>query len=127
MLLAAPGFYVFLLSADPVIYWPALVWTELLLFFNTGPSNTILVNVTLPNIRTTAFALNIFVIHALGDVLSPVVMGAVADRSDLTAAFLSTGGVVVLSGLVWLGGAPFLGRDTEWVREEMQRDDDRLR
>jgi hypothetical protein len=28
---------------------------------------------------------------------------------------------------VWLGGAPFLGRDTEWVREEMQRDDDRLR
>ncbi len=37
------------------------------LFFNTGPSNTALANVSLPAVRAMAFAANIFVIHALGD------------------------------------------------------------
>jgi len=121
MLLAVPAFYVVLLSTDPAVYWPALAMAELLLFINTGPSNTILVNVTLPDVRTTALALNIFVIHALGDVLSPVVMGATADRSNLTTAFLYTGGVVLLGGLLWAAGTPFLGRDSDRVRERMQR------
>jgi len=119
MLLAAPAFYAVLLSESPAVYWSALVVAELLLFLNTGPSNTILVNVTLPDMRATAFAFNIFVIHALGDMLSPVLMGATADRSNLTTAFLYTGAVVVLSGLLWSAGAPFLGRDTDRVRERM--------
>lgn len=125
MILAAPAFYVVLLSTDPAVYWPALVVAELLLFINTGPSNTILVNVTLPDVRTSAFALNILVIHALGDVLSPVVMGATADRSDLATAFLYTGGMVVLSGILWSAGAPFLGRDSDSVRRRMEAVPDR--
>jgi predicted MFS family arabinose efflux permease len=120
MLLAAPAFYVAMLSPTPWIYWTALVVAELFLFVNTGPGNTILVNVTLPDVRTTAFAVNIFIIHALGDVLSPVIMGATADRSSLANAFLQTGGVVVLSGLLWAAGTPFLGRDTDRVRERME-------
>ncbi|HEV2947889.1 MAG TPA: MFS transporter, partial [Gemmataceae bacterium] len=51
------------------------------LFFNTGPSNTILANVSHPSIRASAFALNILVIHALGDVISPLVIGAITDAS----------------------------------------------
>lgn len=121
MLLATPAFYLVLLSSSPMAYWTALVLTELLLFINTGPSNTILVNVTLPDIRTSAFAFNIFVIHALGDVLSPVVMGATADRSDLRTAFLYTGSVVALSGLLWAAGTPFLGRDTDRVKQRMEQ------
>jgi MFS family permease len=109
MLAASPFFYLAVKHDSPTIYWACLVIAELLIFLNTGPSNTVLVNVTLPNIRTTAFALNIFIIHALGDVLSPPIMGAIADRSNLTAAFLSTTGVVVLSGLLWSAGTPFLG------------------
>jgi MFS family permease len=120
MLLAVPAFYVTLTNPNPRVYWPALVITELLLFLNTGPGNTILVNVTLPNIRTTAFAVNIFVIHALGDVLSPVVIGSIADRSNLTTAFLYTGAVVALSGVFWSAGTPFLGEDTDRVGRQMQ-------
>jgi MFS family permease len=120
MLAAFPAFYVAITSARPALYWPALVLAELLLFLNTGPSNTILANVTPPRLRTGAFAINILVIHALGDVLSPVIMGAVADRSGLTAAFLSTSVVVILSGLLWLLGTPFLGGDTDRVRREME-------
>ena len=55
------------------------------LFFNTGPSNTILANVTLPSIRSTAFAVNILVIHALGDAVSPPILRDVgpANRWNL--------------------------------------------
>jgi MFS transporter, Spinster family, sphingosine-1-phosphate transporter len=120
MLLACPAFVLALRDQRPAVYWTALVVAELLLFLNTGPSNTIIANVTAPAVRTSAYALNILCIHTLGDVLSPVVMGAVADRSDLGHAFLSTVGVVALSGLLWLAGTPFLGRDTERVAHEMR-------
>jgi MFS family permease len=115
MLLAVPGFYISLTASEPWVYWTGLVAAELMLFLNTGPSNTILMNVTLPNIRTSAMAVSIFIIHALGDVLSPPIMGYIADRSSLQSAFLSTTGVVVLSGILWLAGTPFLGRDTDRV------------
>jgi len=120
MLAAALPFYLAVTSERPAVYWPALILAELFLFVNTGPSNTVIVNVTAPALRTTAFAANILVIHALGDVLSPVVMGRIADRADLGTAFLSTLAVVVLSGLAWLAGTPWLGRDSDRVREEMQ-------
>ncbi len=120
MVLAFPAFYLSLVSEVPGIYWPALAWAELMLFLNTGPSNTILVNVTPPRLRTTAFAANIFVIHALGDVLSPVIMGHIADRADLQSAFLSTSMVVLLGAVFWLTGTSFLGRDMDRVVKEMK-------
>jgi hypothetical protein len=83
------------------------------LFFNTGPTNTILANVTHPSIRAGAFALNILIIHAFGDVLSPVVIGIVSDRYDMTRAFILVGAMFVLAGVLWLTGAKFLKRDTD--------------
>jgi hypothetical protein len=40
------------------------------------------------HIRATALAVNIFVIHLLGDVPSPTMMGWVADRRSLQIAFV---------------------------------------
>ena len=57
------------------------------LFFNTGPTNTILANVTHPSMRAAGFALNIFVIHALGDVISPVIIGILSDRYNMNVRF----------------------------------------
>ena len=39
-------------------------------------------------VRATALAVNIFVIHILGDVPSPTMMGWVADRRSLQTAFI---------------------------------------
>jgi MFS transporter, Spinster family, sphingosine-1-phosphate transporter len=85
------------------------------LFFNTGPTNTILANVTHPSIRASAFALNILVIHALGDVISPLVIGAITDASgqDMNLAFLLVSGMILVGGLLWLWGARFLEADTK--------------
>lgn len=85
------------------------------LFFNTGPSNTILANVTPPNIRATAFALNIFVIHALGDAISPPLMGWIADKRGMNAAFMLVGLTFLIGGVLWLWGARYLARDTAAV------------
>src|SRR5207248_4299324 len=39
--------------------WVYLFLAVFFLFFNTGPTNTVLANVTHPSVRATAFALNI--------------------------------------------------------------------
>ncbi len=97
--------------------WLPLFLSCFCLFFNTGPTNTILANVTEPAIRASAFALNILVIHALGDVISPLVIGVVTDVFDknMNVAFLAMSGVMALGGLFWLWGAKHLEADTAKV------------
>src|SRR5262249_6314409 len=85
------------------------------LFFNTGPTNTILANVTHPAMRASAFALNILIIHALGDVISPLIIGAITDLSgdDMNLAFLVVSGMIFVGGLLWLWGMKYLEQDTK--------------
>ena len=52
--------------------WVCVFISCFCLFFNTGPTNTILANVSHPTMRANAYALNILIIHALGDVISPL-------------------------------------------------------
>jgi hypothetical protein len=93
--------------------WVFLFLACFCLFFNTGPTNTILANVTHPAIRASAFALNIFVIHLLGDVLSPLVIGLLSDRFGMRTGFLSMGIMFVLGAAFWLAGMKYLAADTE--------------
>ena len=67
------------------------------LFFNTGPSNTALANVTHPSVRATAFALNILIIHALGDAVAPPLIGAVADHTNMNIAFLVVSATMMIA------------------------------
>ena len=118
------GFPVFLLVLDRSIPFP-LAWvfiflTCFCLFFNTGPTNAILANVNRPALRPMAFALNILLIHALGDVPSPLIIGLITDRfgGDMNVAFRAVAALFVLSGIFWLLGARFLSRDTARAEEE---------
>jgi len=95
------------------VIWPLIFATCFCLFFNTGPSNTILANVSKPSLRAGAFALNIFIIHAFGDVISPVIIGMLSDRYDMTVAFGVVSGMFIVAGALWLAGTKFLKRDTE--------------
>jgi MFS family permease len=95
--------------------WICIFLACFCLFFNTGPTNTIIANVTHPSMRASAYALNILVIHALGDVVSPLVIGAITDASgnDMNVAFFVVSAAILLGGLFWLWGARYLARDTE--------------
>jgi len=58
------------------------------LLFNTAPLNAAILNSVGAHIRATAIAVNIFIIHILGDVPSPTMMGWVADRRSLQTSFV---------------------------------------
>ena len=111
MLIAAPLFVGMLFVPFPAA-WFLLFGAVFFGFLNTGPSNTALANVAAPAIRATAFALNILVIHALGDALAFPAIGYISGHSNMNIGFLVISGMMLLSGLVWLTGMKFLGADT---------------
>lgn len=111
MLVGFPFMLLTLHAPFPAI-WVWLFVAVFCLFFNTGPTNTIIANVTHPSIRAAGFALNIFVIHALGDVLSPVVIGILSDRYSMNTAFTVAGLMFIVAGIFWVSGMRFLARDT---------------
>jgi MFS family permease len=118
MLAAFPLFLAVLYTPFPWA-WIFLFLSCFCLFFNTGPSNTILANVTHPAIRATGFAANIFIIHALGDAVSPVIIGRIADSTgapgnpNMDAGFLTVSIMILVGGILWIWGARYLERDTE--------------
>jgi MFS transporter, Spinster family, sphingosine-1-phosphate transporter len=96
--------------------WVFVFLSVFCLFFNTGPTNTILANVTPAHVRASGFALNILIIHALGDAISPPVVGFIADHSPggtLTWGFVTVAAAMLLGGVIWLAGMPSLQRDTQ--------------
>jgi predicted MFS family arabinose efflux permease len=54
-----------------------------LIFLGTGPVNAATLNAVRPEIRATAMAGQLFIIHALGDAISPRIIGTVSDHSNL--------------------------------------------
>jgi MFS family permease len=111
MIAAFPFFFGMLFTPMP-LGWGLLFVAVFFLFFNTGPANTILANVTRARIRATAFAINILIIHALGDAISPPILGAVADSFSWQAAFIGVSFLIPISGILWICGARFLEEDT---------------
>ncbi len=101
------------LWADYPWKWVFIFFTVFFLFFNTGPTNTILANITHPTMRASAFALNILVIHALGDAISPPLIGWISGEEHLDRGFVVVSLAMLVGGVFWLVGAQFLKRDTE--------------
>jgi MFS family permease len=120
MLIACPFFIVTLYTPFPAAWIPMFV-AIFFLFLNTGPSNTALANVSLPAVRATAFAVNIFVIHALGDVQAFWLLGYIGGHTNMHVAFLFVSGIIFASGLAWLIGAKYLPADTAAVEDEPTR------
>ena len=75
---------------------PGLAVAEFCIFLGTGPLNAAIVNAVSAAVRATAVAIELFLIHALGDLPSPVIIGAVSDHSTLALGL----GVTLISMLV---------------------------
>jgi len=120
---SAAGIFISTIFIVLMIHTPfptAWVWVFCAVFFlflNTGPSNTILANVTQPAVRANAFALNILIIHALGDAISPPMLGAIVGGHSWNAALYTVCGVMVVASLFWFAGAAYLDRDTRRVEQ----------
>ncbi len=86
---------------------PAIAVAAFFLLLNTSPLNAALINSVGAHIRATAIAANIFVIHILGDVPSPTMMGYMADRWSLQSAFILPVIAMVISSAILFYGMRF--------------------
>jgi hypothetical protein len=84
---------------------PALAVAVFLIFLGTGPVNAATINAVRPEVRATAMAGQLFMIHALGDAISPRIIGVVSDRSNLSVGLGSTLITLVVAGVIFFIGA----------------------
>jgi MFS family permease len=106
MLLGVP-FMIVALFAKGRVMVPAIAVSAFFLLFNTAPLNAAVINSVGAHIRATAIAVNIFIIHILGDVPSPSMMGWVADKRSLQAAFVLPVIAMVVSSAILFYGMKF--------------------
>ena len=86
---------------------PGIALAGFLLLLNTAPLNAAIINSVGAHIRATAIAVNLFVIHFLGDAFSPWLIGKVSDRSSLESGFISTVVATALSSAILFYGMRF--------------------
>ncbi len=106
MALGVPFMIVALFTRGPVML-PAIAVAAFFLLLNTSPLNAAVINSVGAHIRATALAVNIFIFHLLGDVPSPTLMGYVADRRSLQAAFVLPVVAMVASSAILFYGMKF--------------------
>jgi hypothetical protein len=115
-LLACVPFFVcvLFLRGDWVLWiYPSLLIALTLAFMNVGPSNTINANVSAPDIRVGAIAINLFFGRFLGDVPSQTLIGWVGEvTGDLFWGMALTVPAFILGGVFFCLGTPFLAGDT---------------
>ncbi len=85
----------------------ALLAAEFCLFLNTGPLNAAVCNAVSASVRSSALALNLFLIHMLGDTFSPQIIGAISDHSSLRIGLGATLVTLIVSAALLFGGARF--------------------
>jgi multidrug resistance protein len=109
MALGVP-FMIVALFMRGAIMLPAIAVSAFFLLLNTSPLNAAVINSVGAHIRATAIAVNIFIFHLLGDVPSPTLMGYVADKRSLQAAFILPVIAMVASSAVLFYGMRFAPR-----------------
>jgi len=110
MLIAVP-FMVAAIYARGRLMFPAIFAAVFFILIGTGPTNAALVNSVSASIRSTALAVNVFIIHLLGDAFSPTLIGRISDKTgSLQIAFWVAFAAAGISGVILLSGAKFAPR-----------------
>lgn len=112
--LAFPFFVAMLFTPFPAA-WFLMFAAVFFVFLNVGPSSTALANVSLPRVRASAFAINLFVIHLFGDGAAFPTIGFIAGHTNMNVAFLVVSFVMLIAAAAWFYGIKYLAADTERV------------
>lgn len=109
--LALPFGAVAIFSPTPWLYVSGLYVAVFLLFLNPGLLTTLIVSVAGAGRRAVAVAANIIIIHLLGDVPSPFLIGWLADVAGLQWGVSLALVALILSAAILLSGLPHLEAD----------------
>jgi MFS transporter, Spinster family, sphingosine-1-phosphate transporter len=109
--LALPFGALAIFAVNPWTYKIGLFVSVFLLFLNPGLLTTLIVSVAGPARRAIAVACNIIVIHLIGDVPSPFLIGWVADLVGLQWGVSLALVALTLSAIILLSGLPRVEQD----------------
>jgi hypothetical protein len=74
-----------------------------LLFLSMGPVNTLIIESVPVNLRASAMAMSIFMIHLFGDIWSPEIVGRLSDHwGSLQKAVLILPVALIVCAALWL-------------------------
>jgi sugar phosphate permease len=109
VLLAVPFATMAFLSQDRLQSQICMGVAMFLLFFPTGPVNTVILESVPVNLHASAIAVSIFMIHLFGDLWSTEIVGHLSDHwNDLRKAVLILPGALVVAALLWLALVPMM-------------------
>lgn len=116
MVFAVPLFFLTLSMKTFSSFAISLFFMEVALFLCMSPLDAAVLGYVRPSLRATAMAVNVFLIHLLGDGISRVLMGAVSDASDLRSAIGILPWVLALAGVIWQIGIIMYWQPVEWPK-----------
>jgi MFS family permease len=101
---AAPLTLLAVLAPSATVFFWTILPTEVALFFLNGPVNVAVLRSVPAELRARAMAFNIFVIHLLGDLWSPLVIGKAAMKVPMEQAMLLCPVAFTVAAMVWWEG-----------------------
>ncbi len=104
-IIGAPAMWCAFSVGDKTTFLLLCFVAELLVFAATAPVNSLIVVNAPERGETITQGVTIFCLNLFGSLLAPVLVGKLADLTSLTAAMQAASVVMLLSGVVWLGGA----------------------
>lgn len=103
VLVAVPVSAAAFLAKTQTVSMAFLAVAMFLLFLGTGPVNTLIIETVPANLRASAMALSIFMIHLFGDVPSPLMVGWLSDlMHSLQKAVLILPVALLAGAVLWL-------------------------
>jgi MFS transporter, Spinster family, sphingosine-1-phosphate transporter len=88
-----------------------------LMVWYTAPIIAVIHDVVPADVKATAQALYILLIHLLGDTFSPAIVGKLADLHNLQTALLLPAIINVVGGAIFLAGCRRVGREIQRAQE----------
>lgn len=120
-LLGAPLTFLALSIHDLIPFAGVFTLAIMCLSLCLGPLNAVIQDIIEPQIRATAIGIVLLVAHVLGDAASPLLIGAISERSSLGIAFITTAPTCLfLAGLICLIGLKTVAKDMQAMQERMQ-------
>ncbi len=89
------------LSPSAGIFFVLVFFCILALFLSTSPINAVVLSAVPPGLRASAMAISILAIHLLGDLWSPMLVGALADHLPFEMAMMLLPVAIAVSAFVW--------------------------
>ncbi len=102
ILLSVPFAAAVLFIEDHTLFFVTLFICEVFLFINTSPITIVLLDAVPLDQRSIAMGVSVLAIHALGDAISPPLIGWLADRTDIITASSLLPIFLVVGLVFWL-------------------------